>query len=259
VVHSDRLAAVAARLVEQPGLVQQFEALEHLLLVPMSIVEAEADPQPLGAHQRALRARRRARPVGPFLQARQDLVAENGRPARAPILPWEIVVPAAPGGAPACRRFRMTGEREVADGDDVRTGIARLRMTAAVAECVELLHVAQLQPGLLLHPGPQADLERAVLERRERSKWKTVGAGAGIALVAHHEHHRLVAVHGKDCRVQSNLDARCLSPRRFRSPVARAALLDCGLRMKLDGHVHWLPFLNGLTIERGEKTHSKLR
>jgi hypothetical protein len=50
----------------------------------------------------------------------------------------------------------------------VRPGIARLRVAAAVAKSIELLHIADRERGLLGHEGAQPDLEGAVLERVER-------------------------------------------------------------------------------------------
>ena len=51
-------------------------------------------------------------------------------------------------------------------------GVAGLGMPAAIAERIELLDVAQPQPGLFFHPGAQADLEGAVRHRVERAERK---------------------------------------------------------------------------------------
>ena len=49
------LAAVAARLLDQAGLVEQLVAVEHLLLVPRRAADAEAVPQPLAPAERPRR------------------------------------------------------------------------------------------------------------------------------------------------------------------------------------------------------------
>jgi hypothetical protein len=54
---------------------------------------------------------------------------------------------------------------------------------AAVAERVELLHVAELQPRLLLHPTAQTGFERAVRKRIEGAERQRIGA------VAMHDQH----------------------------------------------------------------------
>ncbi len=61
-----------------------------------------------------------------------------------------------------------TGKREIADRK--RMGAARLRMPAAIAKRVELLHIAELDAGLPFHPLSQADFECAMLSRLERAK-----------------------------------------------------------------------------------------
>ena len=49
----------------------------------------------------------------------------------------------------------------------MRPAVAGAGMPAAVAEGVELLDIADREPGLRLHPGAQADLEGVVRERIE--------------------------------------------------------------------------------------------
>ena len=66
------------------------------------------------------------------------------------------------------------GQREIADRENVRRRIAGLGVPAAIAEGVELLDITEVEPGLPLHPGAQADLERAVRARGERAKGKRV-------------------------------------------------------------------------------------
>src|ERR1700759_5719201 len=88
----------------------------------------------------------------------------------------------------------------------MHVGIARLRMPAAVAESVQLLDIAQPQPGLLLDPGAQADLEGAVRDRvegAERKAVELVAAGAGRG-----EDQGLVALDRDDGRGEADLDRR---------------------------------------------------
>ena len=56
-----RLAAVAPRLLHQPGFVEELVAVERLLLVPRAAAAGEALPQPLAPRQRARRLVVRAR------------------------------------------------------------------------------------------------------------------------------------------------------------------------------------------------------
>ena len=80
------LAAVAPRLLDQAGFVQQLVAIERFLFVPGAAAAAEAEPDPLAPAERAPRLRL----VGagrPFLEHRQDDLVENVRPLLSPILP----------------------------------------------------------------------------------------------------------------------------------------------------------------------------
>ncbi len=92
---------------------------------------------------------------------------------RAPILPGEIGVPGRPM-RPEQLFARAAGEGEIADRQDVRGAIAGLGVTAAVAEGVELLDIAEVEPGLPLDPGAQPDVERAVGARGEGAEGKRV-------------------------------------------------------------------------------------
>src|SRR4029077_15470703 len=138
-------AAVARGLGDEPRLIEQLVALEHLLLVETA-ADAEAHFQPLGAAQRSCRLIRQRRPLGPFLQPRFDFPGEDLGLALAPVLPGEIGVPGRPNGA--LKLFAgAAGEREIADREDMRGGVAGLGVAAAIAESVELLHIAKVEPG----------------------------------------------------------------------------------------------------------------
>ena len=124
----------------------------------------------------------------------------------------------------------------------MRAGVARTRVAAAVAEGVELLHVADRQSGLSLDPGPQPDLEGAVRQRIERPERKPRARPAhvpvarvrlalprpasqrrafrrrdfarldaarlGLGALAGDENGRLLAFHGYDRGGEPDLDRR---------------------------------------------------
>ena len=89
----------------------------------------------------------------------------------------------------------------------MRAGIARTRVPAAIAEGVELLDIADAEPGLLLDPGAQSDLERTVRERVERAEGEP-GAGGASCGFASHEDRRLLVLDRDDGRRQPDLDGR---------------------------------------------------
>ena len=163
------------RFLEQAGLVEQFVALQHLLLVP-------ASPSPQrrsrGARARARQGparprRRRHRGRRPGREGRPDRCVEDGRPAAAPILPRENTRTSARNRAPAGSVPRLRAharQGEIADGDDVGAFVARRRVPAAVAEGVELLDIAERKAGLLGHEVAQADFQRAVEQRVEAAR-----------------------------------------------------------------------------------------
>ena len=72
--------------------------------------------------------------------------------------------PAASGASSVSRK------RQIADRDHMQPIVARPRVPPTVAERVKLLHIAEVEAGLPLHPVAQADFERAVLERREQAE-----------------------------------------------------------------------------------------
>src|SRR5260221_2538245 len=110
-----------ARLGDQPGLVEEFVALQHELLVPAAAgntrsafaeIEGDALP-PLVPH------RRLGRRLDPLPEPRQDRVGHEPRRAATPILPKEIEVPRTPSGVMRACRMPLTGENQIADPDYV--------------------------------------------------------------------------------------------------------------------------------------------
>src|SRR5690606_27385386 len=104
-------------------------------------------------------------PAGPALQPRQDAGLQTIRPTGAMILPWEEVVTVDPGRAG--RRLLLSNEREVCDRQEP---LADVRTPVAIAERIELLHVAELETGTMPNPAPQAALERRVGGGVERAR-----------------------------------------------------------------------------------------
>src|SRR5690606_27192254 len=122
---------------------------------------AEADLDPL----RAVAPRRRIGRLGdPRLEPRPDHIGDERRGARAPVLPGEIAVPAAPARIVVARFLRLARQAQIADRDDAAVGAGAV----AVGEGVELLDIAEGVSGLALDPGAQAHLQGAV-RRLERA------------------------------------------------------------------------------------------
>ena len=81
----------------------------------------------------------------------------------------------------------------------MRAGIGRPDVAAAIAEGVELLHIADAQAGLRLDPGAQPDLEGAVRQRVERAE-RQPGARFALLAVARDENCRLAILHRRRSR-----------------------------------------------------------
>src|SRR5215831_441383 len=110
-------AAVAARFLDQAGLVEELVAVEHLLFVPRAAAEREARAHALAAAECA-----RRRGLGgtsrPILEQRQDDLVEDLRPLLAPIFPREEAIPwfeSGAGRAQGGEILRHSREREIAD------------------------------------------------------------------------------------------------------------------------------------------------
>ena len=147
-------------LPHQAGLVEQFVALQRAHPVPRCAREAEGDVGPLGASQ-TLGARTFRRPAG---QRRHDAVVEHRGPAAAVVLPRQQVVHVRPGGAG--ERSGLVHQRQIGDRQHACAHGRVATGAVHVAERVELLHVAQVQAGLLVGEAAQRQLQRAVAGAR---------------------------------------------------------------------------------------------
>ena len=136
----------------------------------------------------------------PGFQRRQDLVVEDFGAAVAPVLPRKEAVPglearAARNGAALSEH---AGEREIADRHHMRIGVAGARMASAIAECVELLDIGDVERGLRLPPrragpfrgcGARADRTDRMAGRRDcpsvsPSATSTCGSSSFTATIA---------------------------------------------------------------------------
>src|SRR4051812_20736550 len=104
---------------------------------------------------------------------------------------------------------RTAGESEIADRKNVRCHIAGLGVPASIAKRIKLLDIAEIEPGLLLDPGAEADFQGAVRPGRKRSKGERVPIGRAGGSGMYHQDLRLAVAEADDCRVQAELD---LSP-----------------------------------------------
>src|SRR5262249_32388269 len=102
------------------------------------------------------------------------------------------------------------------------------------AERIELLGIAEIEPRLLANPGPQANLERAVLHRRERPKWKPISGASHVGLAPDDENDRLIVCDRYDRSIETDLDTRRL---RAGCPFRFALGLDV-LALQLRGRGH---------------------
>ena len=164
----------------------------------------------------------------PGLEAGLDLLRQARRLAAAPVLPWEIGIPAAPADAVAVLDAVGSDERQVADDDDRKA--LRLRFAGwalAATERADLPGACELDAGLMLHPEAQRRLEAVVLAGREQA----AGERAVAALLAARRYdgdHGLVALHGKDRRIEADgnrLDGRCRHRLQLRLCLQRIRLL----------------------------------
>ena len=109
---------------------------------------------------------------------------------------------------------RATRQREIADRERMRS--AGLGVPAPVAECVELFHITEREPGLPLHPFAQADLERTVRARGEWAERKRVPGVGPRGARSRHEDVGLAFAHGDDGGIEPKLDLRIVVPRLLR-------------------------------------------
>ena len=79
-------------------------------------------------------------------------------------------------------------------------------MPAAIGEGIELLDIAQREPGLLGHPAPQADFERAMRARAEGAEGQAVPSLPRWPAAANDEDLRLLPPDADNGRVEPDLD-----------------------------------------------------
>ena len=166
-------ARIALRLRDQPGLEQQLVALQDALLVPRAAVHAEGQAEAVQA------AGPRGAILGlgrPFGEPRLDGV-ELARAPLPEILVGQVAVPVLPRGLGDPRRPLLADERQVGHRERVHPRQGRRAGAVAVAEGVELLHVAEALVRLPLHPGAQAALQRGVLGDEGTGRQAVAAAG----------------------------------------------------------------------------------
>src|ERR671931_1528423 len=91
-------AAVAPRLLDQAGLVEELIAVEHFLFVPRAAAGAKAKPNALAPAQRA-RGLGFVGAHSPLVEQRQGDLVEDVRALLAPVLPRKEAVPGLEAGA----------------------------------------------------------------------------------------------------------------------------------------------------------------
>ena len=189
---------VAARLGDQPRLVEQFVAVEHPLGVPPRgpRPEGDVDAAPALAAAGAGRGRRR-----PGVEGGPDAVAQQRRLAAPVVLPRQEAVRRLPRGGMPGRDVALAHEGEVGHRDHP-DGAVRPPVAVAVAERVQLFDVREVHAGLLAHPGAQTEFEGAVAVGVEGAERQGRGAGA-----RHRQHPGLGVGDGDDGGVQSDRDA----------------------------------------------------
>ncbi len=103
--------------------------------------------------------------------------------------------------------LRHARQRQIADRNDMRIGVAGTRMPAAIAEGIKLLDIDDIERRLRRNPFAQTDLEGAMRQRIE-----CAGRQAGRAILpaafAGDQNLRFFVGDGDDRRGQSDLDGR---------------------------------------------------
>ena len=160
------VAAVTLELGHEAGLVEELVAFEH----------ADRVPGPPVAEVRLYAMATRRVAAGPARERREQRVADDDRQARTPVLPGQEVITVDPRGAGGGLRFLH--ESEVCDGQ--LTLAVHRALPVTVAERVELLDVADGQPGLRPNPAAQAQLQCPVAVGIEQAEGR---AGAAIGEV----------------------------------------------------------------------------
>ena len=179
-----RACLAAPRLGNEARLEKQFVALQHELLVPRPPVEAEGDR---GALQPVVPKVGIGRRLDPVAQPRLQPLLDDGGRAEAMILPGKIGIPARPARFIFAGGRLLAGQAKIADRDDLLAGAGAV----LVGEGVELLDIAERQPGLPLDPGAQARLQRAMfdLERPRRQRALVLNGQDARIAVGHRDEH----------------------------------------------------------------------
>ncbi len=159
---------ISVAFLDERRLVQELVSLEHPLAIPRSPAQPET-------HLNAIAAARPPLLVSwlcdPLAQARSYALLDRLLSSCKPIFPGQKAVQIAP-----CGRDRRSGrglwpafasQGQIGHRHHPSPAAAFPRLTVAVAEGVELFHVAELDPGLLDHPPPHGELERAVTREVE--------------------------------------------------------------------------------------------
>jgi len=106
------------------------------------------------------------------------------------------------------------------------------RVPPAIAERVELFDITEFEFGLFLHPGAQADFERAVLHRIEGAKGKRIPAARAVRLVMRHdEDFRFVVQNGDDGGIEPDDDGLVGAHRGFGGGLDGGLGRDLGHRV----------------------------
>lgn len=185
-------------LVQQARFVQQLIPLEHPHTIKPGLIETEHDPQPilpvLALHPLAL--------GDELLQGRKDVIFDHGRSPAALILPGEEVIDPLPGCAR--RRAPFADQSQVGDGQQPSiggAGFVRGGTSGLIAERVQLFDIANLEPGLALHPTAKSDVEGTVL-RLEQSRRQ----GRQAVVTLDREHARRIVGDRDDDGFEADLD-----------------------------------------------------
>src|SRR5690606_32769522 len=110
------LTTVASCFLNEPGFIEQLEALQHLLFIPGAAEQSEEHAQALRALRRSAGRRwRHGRTLGPRGEFRLNHLGQNCRLAPPPVLPGEIVVPAPPIPPLGLADLGRACERQVSD------------------------------------------------------------------------------------------------------------------------------------------------
>ena len=201
---------ISQGFAHKPGFIKKLIAFQRVLFIPSAPIKTEGQPRPVPAFAACqLIVFRTLAFRCPILQQRQNDPVQDGRASVAPVFPWEILIPAAPTHARAF--FAAARQSKIANRHDVISAFLHLkRMTTAVSERVELLHIAQANLCLFLHPGAQPNFHRPVGEGIEGTKGQRIPyiliALLAVFLRAHHNNLRKGVGNLNDRRVEIDDD-----------------------------------------------------